>query len=236
MKKKEGTFFWTSYSDLMTSLFFIMLILFVLSSVLLGEKIIEVEEAKAASEEQLKNIKTIQEAVNQLPKQYFEEDKSNQRWTLRAEYTPKFKIQDSDITQVNDTSQLITVGNSLMNVVRQLNQMKEDPKYSEMNITYLVVIEGMASKDSYYDNDGLSYKRALSLYYLWKRNGISFEDSQCEVQISGSGIRGRGRYNYDGHKPNEEIKNQRIIIQIVPKISNLGEWLNEKKSEDLIIE
>ena len=31
--------------------------------------------------------------------------------------------------------------------------MKEDPKYKDMDITYLVVIEGMASKDNYYDND-----------------------------------------------------------------------------------
>lgn len=231
MKKKEGTFFWTSYSDLMTSMFFIMFILFVLSSVLLGEKIYEAEEAQAASEEQLKNIQTIQEAVNQLPKRYFEEDKENQRWALRSEYSPKFRIQDSDITQENDTNQLITVGNSLMNVVHQLNLMKEDIRYSEMNITYLVVIEGMASKDSYHDNDGLSYKRALSLYYLWKRNGISFEESQCEVQISGSGVRGRGRYNYNGHKPQDESKNQRIIIQIVPKISNLGEWLKTKNEK-----
>ena len=91
-----------------------------------------------------------------------------------------------------------------------------------MDITYLVVIEGMASKDSYHDNDALSYKRALSLYYLWKRNGISFEKSQCEVQISGSGIRGRGRFNDDGNNPEDEVKNQRIIIQIVPKIGNLG--------------
>jgi len=229
VEKKEGAFFWTSYSDLMTSLFFIMFILFVLSSVLLGEKIFEAEEAKAASEEQLKNIQTIQEAVNQLPKKYFEEDKENQRWALRSEYSPKFKIQDSDITQENDTNQLIMVGNSLMSVVHQLNLMKEDSRYSEMNITYLVIIEGMASKDNYYDNDGLSYKRALSLYYLWKRNGISFEASQCEVQISGSGIRGRGRYNHNGQKPKEESKNQRIIIQIVPKISNLGEWLKTRK-------
>lgn len=221
MKKKEGTFFWTSYSDLMTSMFFIMFILFVLSSVLLGEKIFEAEEAKDVSEEQLKKMQAIQEAVNQLPKQYFEEDKKNQRWTLRSEYSPKFRIQDSDITQENDTSQLITVGKSLMGVVYQLNQMKEDIRYSDMNITYLVVIEGMASKDNYHDNDGLSYKRALSLYYLWKRNGISFEETQCEVQISGSGVRGRGRYNNNGQNPKEESKNQRIIIQIVPKISNL---------------
>lgn len=109
-----------------------------------------------------------------------------------------------------------------MGVIKKLNVMKDDPKYKDMDITYLVVIEGMASKDSYFDNDALSYKRALSLYYLWRRNGISFEKSQCEVQISGSGIRGRGRFNEDGNSPGEEVKNQRIIIQIVPKIGNLG--------------
>ena len=37
MKQKES-FFWTSYSDLMTSLFFIMLVLFVLVIVLLHKR------------------------------------------------------------------------------------------------------------------------------------------------------------------------------------------------------
>ena len=114
-----------------------------------------------------------------------------------------------------------------MQVVDNLNKMKNDPRYKNMDITYLVVIEGMASKDNYYDNDALSYKRALSLYYLWKRNGISFEKSQCEVQISGSGVRGRGRFNADGRHPKDEVKNQRIMIQIVPKIGNLGKNLHE---------
>jgi hypothetical protein len=104
-----------------------------------------------------------------------------------------------------------------------------------MNISYLVVIEGMASRDNYYDNDGLSYRRALSLYYLWKKNGISFEQSQCEVQISGSGIRGIRPYNTDYYNAvrlgdsdadskfnlQEEKKNQCIIIQIIPKISSI---------------
>ena len=105
--------------------------------------------------------------------------------------------------------------------------MKDDPQYKSMDITYLVVIEGMASKDNYYDNDGLSYKRALSLYYLWKRNGISFEKSQCEVQVAGSGIRGRGRYNESNMNPEDEVKNQRIIIQIVPKISHIAPNANK---------
>ena len=182
----------------------------------------EAGKQRKVSEEQLRKVQQIQEAVNQLPSDYFEEDATNKRWILKKSYSPNFNAAEFDIRVLNDTTRLIEVGNSLMRVINRLNIMKEDPRYKNMDITYLVVIEGMASKDSYFDNDALSYKRALSLYYLWKRNGISFEKSQCEVQISGSGIRGRGRFNEDGKKPKEEVKNQRIIIQIVPKIGNLG--------------
>lgn len=225
-KQKTGSHFWPSYSDLMTSLFFLMLVMFVLTIISLRNSILEAERLRKVSEEQLRNVQQIQEAVNQLPVDYFEEDSSNKRWILKKSYSPSFRAADFDIRILNDTTRLIKVGTSLMDVIKKLNLMKEDSKYKDMDITYLVVIEGMASKDSYYDNDALSYKRALSLYYLWKRNGISFEKSQCEVQISGSGIRGRGRFNDNGNNPADEVKNQRIIIQIVPKIGNLGKTNN----------
>lgn len=222
MKKKSGSHFWPSYSDLMTSLFFIMLVMFVLTIVSLRNSLLEAERLRKISEEQLRSIQQIQEAVNRLPTDYFEEDVTNKRWILKRSYSPKFNAKDYDIRVLNDTTSLIEVGNSLMGVIDNLNKMKNDPKYKDMDITYLVVIEGMASKDNYYDNDALSYKRALMLYYLWRRNGISFEESQCEVQISGSGVRGRGRFNADGLHPQDEVRNQRIMIQIVPKIGNLG--------------
>ena len=223
--KKSGSHFWPSYSDLMTSLFFIMLVMFVLTIVSLRNSLLEAERLRDISERQLESIKEIQEAVNQLPTEFFEEDAVNKRWVLKRSYSPKFDVADFDISVLNDTMKLVNVGNSLMQVVDNLNKMKNDPRYKNMDITYLVVIEGMASKDNYYDNDALSYKRALSLYYLWRRNGISFEKSQCEVQVSGSGVRGRGRFNSDGMHPKDEVRNQRIMIQIVPKIGNLGKNL-----------
>jgi outer membrane protein OmpA-like peptidoglycan-associated protein len=221
MKKQSGSYFWPSYSDLMTSLFFIMLVMFVLTIVSLRNSLLEAERLRRISEEQLKSIQQIQEAVNQLPTDYFEEDVTNKRWVLKRSFSPKFNAADYNISQLNDTINLVKVGQSLMDVIDKLNRMKNDPRYKDMDITYLVVIEGMASRDTYFDNDALSYKRALSLYYLWRRNGISFEKSQCEVQISGSGVRGRGRFNADGLHPEEEVRNQRIMIQIVPKIGNL---------------
>lgn len=227
-KKGKQNFFWVSYSDLMTSLFFIMLLLFVLAS---GGMYLD----KKATEEQLNRMEEIQTAVNLLPTQYFEEDEENHRWSLKKEYTPAFQDGKDNIYALNDTTKLIEVGYSLLEVVKNLNNLKENPKNKDMNISFLVIIEGMASKDNYIDNDGLSYHRALSLYYLWKKNGISFEQSQCEVQITGSGIRGIRPYNTDYYEaikngdsnpeikfnPQEEKKNQCIIIQIIPKISRI---------------
>ena len=108
-----------------------------------------------------------------------------------------------------------------MKVITKLDSMKKEDEYSNLDVRYLVVIEGMASNDGYRDNDVLSYARALSLYLLWRKNGISFESSQCEVQVAGSGTRGVGRYNSDFKTPEDEARNQRIIIQIVPKIGNM---------------
>ena len=227
-KSKRQSFFWISYSDLMTSLFFIMLLLFVLAS---GGMYLD----KEATEDQLRKIKEIQEAVKQMPTQYFFEDTTNHRWTLRKEFSPAFNDRDDNIYLLNDTSKLIKVGKSLIDVIDKLNKMKSMPEYEKMDISFLVVIEGMASLDNYADNDGLSYRRALSLYYLWKKHNISFEQSKCEVQISGSGIRGIRPFNTEFYEARnrgasnanfyfnaeEEKKNQCIIIQIIPKISNI---------------
>ena len=142
---------------------------------------------------------------------------------------------NTEYTLFNYISERVPVETLAPEVIKKLNYLKETSKYKDMNISYLVVIEGMASRDNYYDNDGLSYRRALSLYYLWKKNGISFEQSQCEVQISGSGIRGIRPYNTDYYNAvrlgdsdadskfnlQDEKKNQCIIIQIIPKISSI---------------
>ena len=55
-KRKKESFFWISYSDLMTSLFFIMLVLFVLSSTGLYM-------SEQATRKQLDKINEIQAAV-----------------------------------------------------------------------------------------------------------------------------------------------------------------------------
>ena len=190
--------------------------------------------SEQATRKQLDKINEIQVAVNRLPKEYFREDSINKRWTLREEFTPHFASRDATIPP-RDTAQIIYIGQSLKKVDKSLNALKSSDKYAGLDVKYMLVIEGMASNIQYSRNDELSYDRALAVYYLWKRNGIDFENSDCEVQISGSGIRGIRPYNtayYEAEKkgdPNasklynlhEEEKNQCIIIQIIPKISNI---------------
>ncbi len=54
---KKANFFWASYADLMTSLFFIMLVLFVLTVVMLKRQ-------ARATEEELKKIQEIASAID----------------------------------------------------------------------------------------------------------------------------------------------------------------------------
>ena len=67
-----------------------------------------------------------------------------------------------------------------------------------------------------FNEDELSYLRALSLLKLWDNNKIHFDPNFCELQVAGSGTKGVGRY-----KGKEETKNQQFLIQIIPKIGKI---------------
>ncbi len=202
MKGKSSSFFWPSFTDLMTSLFFIMLVLYVLTYV-------KLKNQQRATEEQLNKIKEIQSAVQELPSDFFLYQPKYKRFSLNRQI--QFSLGSSQI-EPGDVRYLLNVGFSIEKLIRKLKA-----RYTNENIQYLIVIEGMASKDGYLFNDELSYKRALSLSHFWRENGIIFDPNICEVQIAGSGTGGVGRYLMKG----EEYLNQRFLIQIVPKIGNI---------------
>lgn len=206
MKNRESSFFWTSYADLMTSLFFVMLALYVLTVAVLRYR-------QKATEEQLRKITEIQNATRELPEQYFEYQPKFKRFSLKRQIN--FPAKSAVIPQ-KDHAYIIEVGQSIQQLVNTLKK-----KYSGTDIKYLIVIEGMASRDNYAYNYQLSYERALSLYRLWENENIVLDPSVCEVIISGSGTGGVGR-----EKP--EYKNQRFLIQIIPKIGTMGELVGEK--------
>jgi outer membrane protein OmpA-like peptidoglycan-associated protein len=202
--KKEG-FFWISYSDLMTSLFFIMLVLFVVT-------IRYLQYQKNATEKQLKKIQELQTSVQKLPSEYFEYQKQYKRFKIKEQI--QFPTGKSEINPVY-YSYLTNVGNSIAELISDL---KNDTKFKGLDIKYLIVIEGMASKDSFKYNFELSYERALALYSLWKERGIIFDPKVCEIQIAGSGTEGIREFSGDLEK-----KNQQFLIHIIPKMGKIIE-------------
>jgi outer membrane protein OmpA-like peptidoglycan-associated protein len=208
MKGKSSGFFWPSFADLMTALFFIMLVLYVLTYLKLSNERRIIEKEKKVTELQLNKIKEIQAAVKELPKEYFQYDSIYKRFSLVQNI--EFE-KGKDIIKPNDKEYLIKVGNSIQKLINDLKT-----KYSQQDIKYVVIIEGMASNDNFSDNFPLSYKRAWAVLKLWQDQNIVLDPTVCEIQVAGSGTEGIGRF-----PKIEEFKNQRILIQIVPKIGEI---------------
>ncbi len=201
-KPKKESYFWTSFSDLMTSLFFVMLVLFVLTIALLHRKIVEVEGDRKATREQLDKIKEIEEAINIIDTTYFDYNEVYKKHILKITVNFPVGISEISVLSLNTQNELIKAGRSIQNTLNKISQ--EFPE-----IQYLLIIEGQASKDSYVRNYELSYERALALNRLWSESGVDFGNN-CEVIISGSGVGGSMRDPI-------ELKNQRFLIHIIPK-------------------
>lgn len=208
-RKKKGESFWTGYSDLMTNLFFVMLMLFVLAIALLHKQVVIAEEAKSATEKQLKKIEELNQSIEKIDQKYFEYDSLFKRHTLK-DIQVSFRTNSSDIEDIEpyQLDRLKGAGKSIVTFM-------QNAKVSIPDAQYLLIIEGQSSKDGYVRNYELSYERALALIKYWINNGIDFDSlGNCEVLIAGSGQASRFRMEPD-NAGNE--KNQRFVIHIIPK-------------------
>jgi outer membrane protein OmpA-like peptidoglycan-associated protein len=199
---KKDNFVWASYADLMTSLFFIMLVLFVLAIAMMKRQ-------QHATEQQLRKIIEIQSAVKELPKNYFAYDSVYKRFSLIRNV--EFATNTDGLKNKEDERYLVAVGRSIKKLIDTLKV-----KYQNQDIKYLVLIEGMSSDDGYPNNNLLSYTRAWAVKKMWDKHAIMLDPAICEIQIAGSGPKGVGRYAKVKDK-----KNQRILIQVIPKIGNV---------------
>lgn len=199
MKHKES-FFWTSYSDLMTSLFFIMLVLFVLVIVLLHKRM-------EATERELTEIRLVQKSTKDLSKQYFEYNPFYKKYVLKVHcFFEELHYEIGELPK-GTRKQLAAAGDEIQKFLLKHKDNK-----------YLLIIEGQASRNSMRWTDrnyDLSFERAYSLMKYWKDDcSINFGNN-CEVQIAGSGD---GRYNIETMRDqNIEANNQRFLIHIIPK-------------------
>ena len=211
MAQKKESFFWTSYSDLMTSLFFVMLVLFILVIVLLHKRM-------EATEAQLQAIKEIATSTEDLTKSdYFIYRPDYKKYVLNVQGKyPKGKADLNDIIAPDKEEQLSNLENAGKEIQKFLSNHSQNQ--------YVLIVEGQASRDPYLYNYELSYQRALALMRFWvEQQGISFENN-CEILISGSGD---GKLDTHSMRESVETENQRFLIHILPK--NIFESTNENK-------
>ena len=98
MAHKQESYFWTSYSDLMTSLFFVMLVLFVLASAMLKNKIDEAERRKEATERELAKIREIEESIEAIDPNFFEYNSKHKKHILKINV--QFQKGSSNISDI----------------------------------------------------------------------------------------------------------------------------------------
>ena len=194
----------------MTSLFFIMLVLFVVTVGYLkhNEKELKVELAE-------------KEKLLQLDEQFKPLEESGYFYYLESckKYIVKdfmgIEIFESEQTTIKPEyiNQTLEAGKELDRFLQKLN--KTNPEMS-----YLLVIEGnMANKyDKSMNKDNnwgylASYQRALAVYDLWTKQGLDLRKYNVEIMICGSGFNGLCR-------DNKEENNKRFSIQLIPKVQN----------------
>ena len=237
-KTHKESFFWTSYSDLMTSLFFVMLVLFVMSLVIVNHNN---DRIKSQNEELIQLRDSLQQAKDSLQyaldKAMITIEKQKRLIKIDEQFNPliesgifkyypetrKFVAKDFMGVEIFEPNQseilprykdkVEELGDSLYSQLRRLSENNPDFKYQ-------MIIEGnVANRYDYrIDKDDmrgykLSYERALAVYMLWRKRKIDLRKYNTEVLICGSGFNGLDR------DPKEE-NNKRFSIQIIPKVSS----------------
>lgn len=210
--------FWTSYSDLMTSLFFAMLALFVVIVVAMGSANRQLKEllGKTQTEkEQLDRILRLQDQFETLTSSStLEYDEEKRMFYAKDFEGVEIFEPNKDIIKEEYVDIVNNVGKDIKTLIESLNKNNREFKYQ-------LVIEGTAAirykelKAKTYDPDNedmynLSYKRALALYKKWKH--LNLRDRNTEIIIAGSGFNGINRDEI------VEDNNKRFVIQIIPKI------------------
>lgn len=229
MKKSGDKLFWISYSDLMTSLFFVMLVLFAVVTAKYikvdpnGDVLKTIEtltdslalannrvDSLTVSVERYRNLTKIDSLFMPLRNsRSFEYDSLANKYV--ASYFKGREIFDPEkaiIKRDADRDSLLAVGREIESFLKDLNSNK--------GFGYIMVIEGNSANDGSWDSDReynykLSYDRALAVYKFWKDNSIDFRRYNTEVLIAGSGLNGL-------YRDPVERNNKRFSIQIIPKV------------------
>lgn len=209
MSSNKNSLFWTSFSDLMTSLFFTLLVLFVVAIIAMGRALKKANDLQIATQNEINKIRDIENSIQNIDSKWFEYNEIHKKHILKIDVS--FPIGQSDITDIplEKRGELYKAGLAINDFLNHA-----DKEYGE-SVKYLLIIEGQASNDGYAGNFDLSYQRALSLYkYFQVNRHLDLKRENCEVLICGSGTEGALRA-YPDNASNK--KNQRFLIHILPK-------------------
>ncbi|MDE6577938.1 MAG: hypothetical protein K2J82_06880 [Muribaculaceae bacterium] len=181
-KDTDNGFFWLSYSDLMTSMFFLMFILFIVGVVRFSslktqlkpfEKYIAVIEQQkeeiqrlTAFKDKYEEIMAIYKAVDNIDPEYFEFNKEYLKHIFRIQVTyqtGKYKLnelrQDASWSEAYNPAEAETIRKHVVEageeIKRTIMKLQENDSLNT-NIKYLVVVEGQASADGYNRNEYLN--------------------------------------------------------------------------------
>lgn len=107
---KNKSFFWTSYSDLMTSLFFVMLLLFVTTVIMMYAH-------GKANEEELNKIHQLEHSVQAIDSRYFEYNSQFKKHVLKIDV--QFPIYDSNIESIDPAAKhkLLAAGSRIVQFI-----------------------------------------------------------------------------------------------------------------------
>ena len=222
MAKKEKSLFWASYADLMTSLFFVMLVLFIGAIVVLDQERREFKGKYETSKREKEILDQINDATKNIDSTYFEYKEEFKKHKLKISVNYGNDIDQIETLPELTQKQLLAAGVKLRDFVQETTS--QNP-----NIQYLLIIEGQASKiGPEAINYPLSYRRAYGFKQFWENNGIKFTATNCEVLICGSGD---GRQSGTGlMREKTEKLNQRFLIHILPKPGQTNETKTSNSS------
>lgn len=222
MAKKEKSLFWASYADLMTSLFFVMLVLFIGAIVVLDQERRDFKGKYETSKKEKEILDQINDATKNIDSTYFEYKEEFKKHKLKISVNYGNDVDQIETLPELTQKQLLAAGVKLRDFVQETTS--QNP-----NIQYLLIIEGQASKiGPEAINYPLSYRRAYGLKQFWENNGIKFTATNCEVLICGSGD---GRQSGTGlMREKTEKLNQRFLIHILPKPGQTNETKTSNSS------
>lgn len=220
------------------------------------DSIIQAYEAKIAEYEKAILAETIKKEGYEKIKQIDEDIKqvmSNDFFTYREEINGyllnvpiKFQAGVDPCGDKGATipyqyqNKLLEAGQALATVLKALRK-------KHANVHFMLVVAGRSSittrdneilesgdegkiEGQWRCNYQLSYKRAYSLYHLWRKKGnIDFDGGiykdYLDLHIAGNGYGGAGRFPRTGISGNyssqSESRNQGFIVEIIPKVADL---------------